>query len=64
MCVACFTKAWDWLAYVYRRDVPKAALPAAVARREDCYWGRTCRTQTHKPSHAQRLNHVCEASRK
>ncbi|KAG7094690.1 hypothetical protein E1B28_005509 [Marasmius oreades] len=26
---------------------------------EDCWYGWNCRTQTHKQSHAARLNHIC-----
>ncbi|KZV84865.1 hypothetical protein EXIGLDRAFT_726679 [Exidia glandulosa HHB12029] len=27
--------------------------------REDCWYGYECRTQTHNPAHAQKLNHLC-----
>ncbi|KAL1667450.1 hypothetical protein GGF50DRAFT_48548 [Schizophyllum commune] len=30
---------------------------------EDCWYGWNCRTQTHKPLHATRLNHFCKPSR-
>ncbi|KAL1760193.1 hypothetical protein FB107DRAFT_287042 [Schizophyllum commune] len=30
---------------------------------EDCWYGWNCRTQTHKPLHATRLNHFCKPTR-
>ncbi|KAL5535178.1 hypothetical protein ACEPAF_3272 [Sanghuangporus sanghuang] len=28
--------------------------------KENCWYGWNCRTQTHKPDHAKKLNHLCE----
>ncbi|KIK69769.1 hypothetical protein GYMLUDRAFT_34162 [Collybiopsis luxurians FD-317 M1] len=30
---------------------------------EDCWYGYNCRTQTHRSSHAEKLNHLCEQTR-
>lgn len=37
--------------------------PIGLRNREDCYYGRHCRTQYTKPGHAQKLNHACEQTR-
>ncbi|KAI0044379.1 hypothetical protein FA95DRAFT_1597442 [Auriscalpium vulgare] len=34
-----------------------------IVIKEDCRYGYNCRTQTHSQSHAQKLNHLCDATR-
>ncbi|KAH7352692.1 hypothetical protein KP509_19G058700 [Ceratopteris richardii] len=48
------------LLYRFRSSLPKNELPPDVAARPDCWYGRLCRTQSHKYSHAAKLNHICE----
>ena len=52
-CQRCAVKSLKELAYHYRKDIPSSELPEAVTRRPDCYWGKECRTQYNKPTHAQ-----------
>ncbi|KAJ7596044.1 hypothetical protein C8J56DRAFT_1116448 [Mycena floridula] len=33
------------------------------AIQEDCWYGYNCRTQTHRPLHEAKLNHLCEPTR-
>ncbi|KAK3800307.1 hypothetical protein RRG08_020284 [Elysia crispata] len=63
VCFACGFKNFQELAYCYRRDIDKDELPAEVTARPDCHWGKNCRTQTSKPEHAKRFNHICEQTR-
>ncbi|XP_041643523.1 E3 ubiquitin-protein ligase CHFR [Cheilinus undulatus] len=62
MCFCCGLRAFKELAYKYRQSIPSSELPAAVASRPDCYWGRNCRTQV-KAHHAMKFNHICEQTR-
>ncbi|KAI5056659.1 hypothetical protein GOP47_0028477 [Adiantum capillus-veneris] len=61
-CNQCEEIVVNHLLYKFRMSVPKAALPSDAAGREDCWYGRLCRTQSHRDSHARRYNHVCEPS--
>ncbi|KAJ3021350.1 hypothetical protein HKX48_008746 [Thoreauomyces humboldtii] len=63
VCRPCFAKISAALLYAQRRDMPRSALPPLVAAREDCWYGRSCRTQRHNVHHAMTRNHVCEATR-
>ncbi|CAB3995649.1 E3 ubiquitin- ligase CHFR [Paramuricea clavata] len=65
LCNGCALKNLKELAFQFRRDIPRAELPAAVTSRADCHWGKNCRTQTNptNPHHASRYNHVCEQIR-
>lgn len=56
ICHVCALSALKKLAYGYRRDIPNEDLPDSVTRREDCYWGKECRTQYKNPVHAM---YVC-----
>lgn len=49
--------------YALRERIPPADLPANVRDRENCWYGRGCRTQGHRPDHAERMNHICEQTR-
>lgn len=62
LCKECAYKCFGQLAYQYRKDVATEDLPDEVKAREDCYWGRNCRTQT-KHHHAKKFNHICEQTR-
>ncbi len=42
---------------------PTDILPITMRNREDCYYGKQCRTQYTKPAHAQKLNHACDQIR-
>lgn len=63
VCYPCALRNFKDLAYTFRSDIKKEDLPEAVRRRNDCYWGKNCRTQKNKPHHAQNFNHVCEQTR-
>jgi hypothetical protein len=64
VCTSCSTQIFNKIIYDYRAKVPKDQLPPEIAKRQDCWYGQACRTQTHKPEHAQNLNHICEQKRK
>ena len=63
LCSMCYNKMVCELAYAYRKEIPAADLPQAVAQRPDCHWGYKCRTQQHNAGHAQRFNHICAQTR-
>lgn len=63
VCYPCALRNFKDLAYTFRSDIKKEDLPEAVRRRNDCYWGKNCRTQKNKPHHAQNFNHICEQTR-
>ncbi|KAF9956917.1 hypothetical protein BGZ70_009708 [Mortierella alpina] len=48
--------------YQWRKNLDRSKLPSRVITRENCWYGRECRTQFNhaNPSHAERLNHICE----
>ena len=60
ICHACWDAVFSTLCYQYRAAIPAASLPAAITSRQDCWYGRDCRTQRSKPTHAERLNHICQ----
>jgi len=62
VCKFCAHKCLAQLSYQYRSNIPKKDLKDEVTRREDCYWGRNCRSQT-KIHHARNFNHICEQTR-
>ncbi|XP_078337680.1 E3 ubiquitin-protein ligase CHFR-like isoform X2 [Crassostrea virginica] len=63
VCYPCALRNFRDLAYAFRADIKKEDLPENVRRRNDCYWGKNCRTQRNKPHHAQNFNHICEQTR-
>ena len=40
-----------WICEKHRSDV--------VDQRDNCWYGKNCRTQNHNPDHAARLSHSC-----
>ncbi|KAI6654323.1 E3 ubiquitin-protein ligase CHFR isoform X3 [Oopsacas minuta] len=63
ICYGCALKNFRDLAFLYRKDIPLTDLPDDIAARPVCYYGRACKTQTHKPIHASKYNHACEQTR-
>ena len=63
LCYNCAVKNFRDLAFLYRKDIPLEDLPDEIATRPICYYGRACKTQFHKPTHAIKLNHICEQTR-
>jgi len=64
VCYKCGLREFRELAYQYRAEIAGSDMPAGSRGREDCYWGKNCRTQRGKMHHAIRYNHVCEQTRK
>eukprot|EP00929_Paragymnodinium_shiwhaense_P079560 TRINITY_DN41475_c0_g2_i1.p1 TRINITY_DN41475_c0_g2~~TRINITY_DN41475_c0_g2_i1.p1 ORF type:complete len:637 (+),score=127.27 TRINITY_DN41475_c0_g2_i1:72-1982(+) len=62
-CGSCGSSMICALAYALRERMPEAEMPARGRGRGNCWYGRSCRTQSHKPEHASRLNHVCPQTR-
>jgi len=64
VCYKCGLNIFKELAYQYRVAMKvNDILPITMRNREDCYYGRQCRTQYTKLGHAQKLNHACEQTR-
>eukprot|EP00033_Pygsuia_biforma_P002830 GCRY01003124.1.p1 GENE.GCRY01003124.1~~GCRY01003124.1.p1 ORF type:complete len:504 (+),score=80.84 GCRY01003124.1:330-1841(+) len=63
ICTICAKDILKHGAYAYRKCIPHDKLPPHVHSRPNCWYGRNCRTQRHNPSHASRLNHICDATR-
>ncbi|CAG0880505.1 unnamed protein product [Darwinula stevensoni] len=60
LCYRCALQAFQSMVYQYRVRLTREDLPAEVTSRQNCYWGRNCRTQLHQPHHAsaQKLKEV------
>ena len=58
VCEECSAALWKEFLYQYREKV-HPQLPNYIKKREDCWYGRDCRTQRHNITHAQKYNHVC-----
>ncbi|KAF9263992.1 hypothetical protein L218DRAFT_299829 [Marasmius fiardii PR-910] len=61
LCSDCVTKVLDEKLHLWLLDKRTQAGDDVPA--EDCWYGWNCRTQTHKYSHAERLNHICPQTR-
>ncbi|EPY42539.1 zinc finger family protein [Angomonas deanei] len=59
VCIRCAETVFSALLFHFRRSIPRDKLDAAVADRPNCWYGIQCRTQFHKPQHAQNFNHIC-----
>jgi len=62
ICLSC----WREILQLAGRDwwyAAKKTLPN-YTQLQDCWYGHECRTQTHKRSHAERLNHLCDLIRR
>lgn len=59
VCQRCAVRVFAELLFHYRRSIPADELPESVTKRSNCWYGKECRTQFHKPQHAQNFNHVC-----
>jgi hypothetical protein len=62
-CRSCGSCVLSSLVYTLRERIPRAELPARAQGRDNCWYGRDCRTQRNRPSHASRLNHICAPTR-
>lgn len=62
-CRGCAMSVLKALVYSLRERIQDGDLPARARGRASCWYGRGCRTQTHKPDHARKLNHICEQRR-
>jgi hypothetical protein len=64
VCYKCALKTFKALAYQFRTSMKSGdILPTTMRQRENCYYGKQCRTQYNKIAHAQKLNHACEQTR-
>jgi E3 ubiquitin-protein ligase CHFR len=63
-CNLCALKLFNEVLYPYRASIPQSELPSRARGRDNCWYGRECRTQTHNAEHARKLNHICENTRK
>lgn len=58
-CKSCTFGVLRAAVYSLRQRIPEAGLPARARGRQDCWYGRGCRTAGHRPVHAAKLNHIC-----
>lgn len=58
ICTDCFNTVWEDLVYRYREGI-QSLMPEAVKKRQNCWYGKECKTQTHNPGHAKNFNHIC-----
>ena len=64
VCYKCGLRIFKELAYQFRVALkPKDISPITMRNRENCYYGKHCRTQYTKPAHAHKYNHACEQIR-
>ncbi|XP_057971742.1 uncharacterized protein LOC131160283 isoform X2 [Malania oleifera] len=63
VCNDCYDKLVSFLLYWFRISMPKHHLTPDASKREDCWYGYTCRTQHHNDDHARKRNHVCRPTR-
>lgn len=63
-CRACAQDALQAVVYSMRERIPADELPPRARNRRNCWYGKSCRTQSHKTAHAERLNHICEQIRR
>ncbi|UJR31767.1 hypothetical protein I4U23_019245 [Adineta vaga] len=64
VCYKCGLRIFKELAYQFRIAMkPKDITPVAMRNRENCYYGKHCRTQYTKPAHAQKYNHACNQTK-
>jgi len=65
VCQPCALKVMKELVYQFReKDVDPADLPPAIVARQNCWWGRNCRTAITRSAHAAKLNHICAQTRR
>ncbi|KAK9293319.1 hypothetical protein L1049_021311 [Liquidambar formosana] len=57
LCNDCYDKLVAFLLYWFRISLPRYLLPPEVSKREDCWYGYSCRTQHHSEEHARKRNH-------
>ncbi|CAF2071033.1 unnamed protein product [Rotaria magnacalcarata] len=64
VCYKCGLNIFRELAYQFRVAMkPTDILPMTLRNRENCFYGKHCRTQYTKPAHAQKFNHACEQTK-
>ncbi|KAJ3188230.1 hypothetical protein HDU85_005380 [Gaertneriomyces sp. JEL0708] len=63
VCILCANQIFKLLVYKWREAIPLDELPADIRQRPNCWYGWACRTQLHRDSHAEKLNHICEQTR-
>jgi len=63
MCQPCSQLVLRGVVYSIRERIQNEELPERARGRRNCWYGRSCRTQSHKRDHAQRLNHICAQTR-
>lgn len=64
VCYKCGLNLFKQLAYEFRvRMTPDEIHPIALRQRQNCHYGRHCRTQFNKLAHAQKFNHACDQTK-
>jgi hypothetical protein len=64
VCYKCALKVFKELAYQFRAQMKLADINSiALRHRDNCHYGKRCRTQYSKPAHAAKFNHACEQTK-
>jgi len=63
MCQPCSQLVLRSVVYSIRERIQNEDLPERARGRRNCWYGHSCRTQSHKRAHAERLNHICAQTR-
>lgn len=64
VCYKCGLKLFKQLAYQFRFSMkPDDIQPVLMRNRNNCYYGKHCRTQYTKLTHAQNFNHACDQTK-
>ncbi|KAF6139407.1 hypothetical protein GIB67_026249 [Kingdonia uniflora] len=63
ICNGCYEKLVSFLLYWFRVTTRHYLLPPDASKREDCWYGFSCRTQHHNDDHALKRNHICRPTR-
>ncbi|KAM3579778.1 hypothetical protein VKS41_007859 [Umbelopsis sp. WA50703] len=59
-CATCKIDVFWGQMFGYYKSIPSNTMPDRMRNRENCWYGKECRTQWHNTGHALRRNHACE----
>ncbi|KAG2171635.1 hypothetical protein INT43_008361 [Umbelopsis isabellina] len=60
-CASCKVDVFWGQMFGYWKSIPPNSMPERMRNRENCWYGKECRTQWHNTGHALRRNHACVA---
>ncbi|KAJ2963262.1 hypothetical protein NQZ79_g1698 [Umbelopsis isabellina] len=60
-CASCKVDVFWGQMFGYCKSIQPNSMPERMRNRENCWYGKECRTQWHNTGHALRRNHACVA---